>query len=127
MEVKKVGYDYVHSLVEAHSRLAFSEILPDEKGTTCAAFLRRAAAYFADKGTSRIERIMTDNTFTYRHSADMKKAGGDLTTKDCRGASVETLRRLRRSSAIELGAPSLWRSSGQFEAVELRPPLVDGS
>src|SRR4029434_6309191 len=38
----KVGFDYVHSLVGDHSRLAYSEILPDEKGTTCAAFLTRA-------------------------------------------------------------------------------------
>jgi len=35
----KVGYDYVHSLVDDHSRLAYSEILPDETGATCAAFL----------------------------------------------------------------------------------------
>ncbi len=34
----RIGYDYVHSLVDDHSRLAYSEILPDEKGTTCAAF-----------------------------------------------------------------------------------------
>ena len=38
----RVGYDYVHSLVDDHSRLAYSEILADEKGTTCAAFLARA-------------------------------------------------------------------------------------
>jgi hypothetical protein len=53
----KVGYDYVHSLVDDHSRLAYSEILPDEKGPTCAAFLERAAAYFAAKGIPRIERV----------------------------------------------------------------------
>lgn len=64
----KIGYDYVHSLVDDHSRLAYSEILPDEKGTTCAAFLERAAAYFADKGITHIERVMTDNAFAYRHS-----------------------------------------------------------
>ena len=34
----KIGYDYVHSLVDDHSRLAYSEILPDEKGQTCADF-----------------------------------------------------------------------------------------
>ena len=39
---RTVGYDYVHSLVDDHSRLAYSEILPDEKGTTCAGFLARA-------------------------------------------------------------------------------------
>jgi transposase InsO family protein len=64
----KVGYDYVHSLVDDHSRLAYSEILPDEKGTTCAAFLVRAAAYFAAHGIDRIERVMTDNAWAYRYS-----------------------------------------------------------
>ena len=64
----KLGYDYVHSLVDDHSRLAYSEILPDEKGATCAAFLARAAAYFADHGIDRIERLMTDNAWAYKHS-----------------------------------------------------------
>ncbi len=64
----KLGYDYVHSLVDDHSRLAYSEILRDEKGTTCAAFLGRAAAYFADHGIPRIERVMTDNAWAYQHS-----------------------------------------------------------
>jgi transposase InsO family protein len=64
----RIGYDYVHSLVDDHSRLAYSEILPDEKGPTCAAFLTRAARYFAQHGISRIERVMTDNAFAYRYS-----------------------------------------------------------
>jgi transposase InsO family protein len=63
-----VGYDYVHSLVDDHSRLAYSEILADEKGATCAAFLTRAAAYFAEHGIDRIERVMTDNAWAYRYS-----------------------------------------------------------
>ena len=63
-----VGYDYVHSLVDDHSRLAYSEIHPDEKGTTCAAFLARAAAYFAAHNIHRIERVMTDNAWAYRYS-----------------------------------------------------------
>jgi transposase InsO family protein len=64
----KVGFDYVHSLVDDHSRLAYSEILPDEKGTTCAAFLARAIDYFAAHGITRIERLMTDNAWAYRYS-----------------------------------------------------------
>jgi leucine-zipper of insertion element IS481/Integrase core domain len=40
------GFDYVHSLIDDFSRLAYSELLADEKGPTCAAFLRRAAEYF---------------------------------------------------------------------------------
>jgi transposase InsO family protein len=64
----KPGYDYVHSLVDDHSRLAYSEILPDEKGSSCAEFLDRAAAYFAACGIPRIERVMTDNAWAYRYS-----------------------------------------------------------
>jgi transposase InsO family protein len=62
------GFDYVHSLVDDHSRLAYSEILVDEKGPTCAGFLTRAIAYFADHGITSIERLMTDNAFAYRYS-----------------------------------------------------------
>jgi len=64
----KVGFDYVHSLVDDHSRLAYSEILPDEKGPTCAAFLDRALDYFAAQGIPRVERLMTDNAWAYRWS-----------------------------------------------------------
>ena len=63
-----IGYDYVHSMIDDHSRLAYSEILPDEKGTTCAAFLQRAIAHFAAHGITTIERLMTDNAWAYRHS-----------------------------------------------------------
>lgn len=69
-----IGYDYVHSMVDDHSRLAYSEILPDEKGPTCAAFLLRAAGYFAGHGIGRIERVITDNHFSYRRSRDFAAA-----------------------------------------------------
>ena len=62
------GFDYVHSLVDDHSRLAYSEILSDEKGATCAGFLARAIGYFAEHGITRIERLMTDNAWAYRWS-----------------------------------------------------------
>lgn len=65
---EKIGFDYVHSLVDDHSRLAYSEILPDEKGTTCAAFLVRAIEYFAAHGITDIEQLMTDNAWAYRYS-----------------------------------------------------------
>jgi transposase InsO family protein len=64
----RVGFDYVHSLVDDHSRLAYSEILRDEKGTTCAGFLARAIDYFAAQGITRIEELMTDNAWAYRYS-----------------------------------------------------------
>jgi len=64
----KIGFDYIHSLVDDHSRLAYSEIHDDEQGVTCAGFLERAAVYFAAHGIDRIERVMTDNHWSYRRS-----------------------------------------------------------
>jgi transposase InsO family protein len=81
VDKKPIGYDFVHSLVDDHTRLAYSEILPDEKGVTCAGFLQRAAAYFAAKGITSIERVMTDNAFAYRHSTDLKRVCAELGAK----------------------------------------------
>ena len=61
----RIGYDYVHSAVDDHSRLAYSEILDDEKGETAAGFLARAAGFFAFCGIPQIETVMTDNHWSY--------------------------------------------------------------
>ena len=63
-----VGFDFVHSLVDDHSRLAYSEVLPDEKGPTCAGFLDRALDYFAAHGITHVQRLMTDNAWAYKYS-----------------------------------------------------------
>ena len=76
-----IGYDFVHSLVDDHSRFAYSEILPDEKGPTCAGFLSRAAAYFTEHGIDRIERVITDNHLSYRRSAHVAAVVADLGAK----------------------------------------------
>lgn len=72
------GYDYVHSAIDDHSRLAYSEIHPDQRGTTCAGFMTRAAEFFAAHGITRIERVMSDNAWNYRRSADFAAALADL-------------------------------------------------
>ncbi len=76
-----IGYDYVHSLVDDHSRLAYSEILSDEKGNSCAGFLLRAAAYFADHGIDQLERVMTDNHLSYSRSRDLATAVAALNAR----------------------------------------------
>jgi transposase InsO family protein len=81
MNKTRLGYDYVHSLVDDHSRLAYSEVLPDEKGTTCAAFLQRGIAYFSGHGITRIERLITDNAWAYRHSLRTVCAEHDIVQK----------------------------------------------
>jgi transposase InsO family protein len=73
-----IGYDYVHTAIDDHSRLAYVEILPDEKGLTCAGFLTRAAAFFASRGITRIHRVLTDNAKNYRISHAFQQACADL-------------------------------------------------
>jgi transposase InsO family protein len=62
---KTAGWEYVHVAVDDYSRLAYVEVLPDEKAVTAAGFLRRALAFFARYGI-RVERIITDNGSAYR-------------------------------------------------------------
>lgn len=63
------GFDYVHALVDDHSRLAYAEIHPDKRADTCAVFLTHAVEFFAAHGIDRIERVMTDNAFSYHGRA----------------------------------------------------------
>jgi transposase InsO family protein len=64
-----IGYDYVHTAIDDHTRMAYSEIHDDEKDMTCAQFLHRAVAWFAAHGV-RIRRILTDNAMVYRHGTN---------------------------------------------------------
>jgi transposase InsO family protein len=59
-----VGWEYVHVCVDDYSRLAYCEVLPDEKATTAVGFLRRAVAFHKRYGIS-VERLLTDNGSPY--------------------------------------------------------------
>jgi transposase InsO family protein len=60
-----VGYEYVHIAVDDYSRLAYAEVLADEKATTAVAFLSRALAFYRRYGI-RVERVLSDNGGAYR-------------------------------------------------------------
>ena len=60
----KAGWEYVHVCVDDATRLAYVEVLSDEKGQTVAGFLRRAVAFYELHGV-RVERVMTDNGSGY--------------------------------------------------------------
>ena len=62
---RTVGYEYVHIAVDDHSRLAYAEVLADEKAATAAAFLARAVAFYRRHGII-VERVLTDNGSAYR-------------------------------------------------------------
>lgn len=78
VRARGIGFDYVHAAVDDHTRLAYAEIHPDEKGVTAAGFLIRAAAHFARHGITRIERVISDNAFAYRNSTAFKDAVAEL-------------------------------------------------
>jgi transposase InsO family protein len=62
---KTVGWEFVHVCVDDATRLAYVEVLSDEKGVTAAAFLRRAVAWFKGMGIT-VERVLSDNGSCYR-------------------------------------------------------------
>jgi len=63
-----VGWEFVHVCVDDHSRLAFSEIHPDETKQSAVPFLKAAVAYYADLGVT-VSRVMTDNGSCYKSHA----------------------------------------------------------
>jgi transposase InsO family protein len=64
IERKTIGWEYVHVAVDDHSRLAYAEMLRDEKATTAIGFLRRAIAFYRRHGI-HVERVLTDNGSAY--------------------------------------------------------------
>lgn len=62
---KIIGWEYVHVAIDDHSRLAYAEVLSDEKATTAIGFLRRAQAFYERHGIS-VQRLLTDNGSAYR-------------------------------------------------------------
>jgi transposase InsO family protein len=66
------GWEYVHSIVDDCSRLAYSEIHEDETAATVTAFTRRALDWFLEQGIV-CERLMTDNAFAYTQSKTFKQ------------------------------------------------------
>ena len=62
---KSVGWDLVHIAIDDATRLAYAEVLADEKATTAVGFLRRAIAFFERHGMT-VERLLTDNGSPYR-------------------------------------------------------------
>ena len=77
----RIGFDYVHSLVDDHSRLAYSEIHPDEKAPTCTRFLARAAEHFAAHGIGEIDAVMTDNHWSYTRNGSLPGLLNELGAK----------------------------------------------
>ncbi len=68
----QIGYEWVHSLVDDHSRYAYSELHRDERADTVTAFVERALAHFAQLGVEP-KRLLSDNAFVYRHNRSLRE------------------------------------------------------
>ena len=109
-----IGYAFVHSAVDAYSRLAYSEVLADEQAATAAAFWARAAAFFATMGIVA-ERVLTDNGSCYR-SRQFNDALGTVRhtyTRPYRPATNGKAERFNRTLMAEWAYARPWSSDGQ--------------
>lgn len=110
-----VGYDYVHAAIDDHSRLAYAEIHPDERGSTCAGFVERAVAFYAAIGVV-VERVITDNAFAYRRSSAFREV---LTRRGIEQKFIRPhcpwtngkVERLNRTLATEWAYARTWTSN----------------
>jgi transposase InsO family protein len=92
----KVGYAYLHTAIDDFSRVAYTEVLADEKGATAAAFWRRAERWFRARGLV-VERVLSDNGFCYRgrlFNAALGETG--IVHKHCRPYRPQTNGKVER-------------------------------
>jgi transposase InsO family protein len=68
----RVGWEFCHSIIDDHSRLAYTDIHPDEKAATVTAFLSRALDFFAGHGITA-QRLQTDNAWCYVHNRSLRE------------------------------------------------------
>jgi transposase InsO family protein len=110
-----IGWEFVHVAIDDCTRLAYVEILPDEKGATCVAFLRRAIAWFKQHGVT-VREVMTDNGTGYRslvHRAAIAELGiKHRRTQPYRprtnGKAERFIQTLQREWAYAATYPSSW-------------------
>ena len=68
----RIGYEWVHSLVDDHSRLAYSELHGDGRAATVTAFIERGLAFYSGHGI-RPKRLLSDNAFVYRRNRSLRE------------------------------------------------------
>ncbi len=92
---RRPGYAFLHNAVDDHSRLAYTEILGDEKKETAAGFWTRANAYFTSYGIT-VHRVLTDNGSCYRSHTFADALGQKITHKRTRPYRPQTNGKVER-------------------------------
>jgi transposase InsO family protein len=108
------GYVYLHTALDDHSRLAYSELLDDERKETAAAFWTRANAYFAGCGIT-VARVLTDNGACYRSFAFRDALGeiGHKWTRPYRPQTNGKVERFHRTLADEWAYAAAYASDAE--------------
>jgi transposase InsO family protein len=116
---RQVGWEYVHVCVDDATRLAYAEVLGDEKGRTAVGFLRRAVRFFERHGV-RIEGVLTDNGGAYRsavHALACKALGlKHLRTRPYRPQTNGKAERFIRTMLGGWAYGAIYRSSAERTA-----------
>ena len=116
----RAGYVYLHSAVDDHSRLAYTEELLDEKGATAAGFWERAVKFFRRHGIKRIRRVLTDNGACYRsllfNAALTKSRSKHKWTRPYRPQTNGKVERYQRTLADEWARQRAWSSNAERTA-----------
>jgi transposase InsO family protein len=114
-----VGWEYVHIAIDDATRLAYVEVLPDEKAITAVGFLRRATKHFTAYGIT-VERLITDNGSPYRstiHAIACRTLGiRHLRTRPYRPQTNGKAERFIRTLLAGWAYGAIYRSSGQRTA-----------
>jgi transposase InsO family protein len=108
------GYHFLHTAIDAHSRLAYSQLLTDERKETAAAFWIRANAWFAECGIT-VRKVLTDNGSCYR-SHTFRDALGEIEHRRTRPYRPQTngkVERFHRTLADEWAYARLYRSDAE--------------
>ena len=116
---RQVGWEYVHCAIDDATRLAYAEMLPDEKAQTAVGFLRRALRFFRRHGI-QVERVMTDNGSAYRsalHAFACRLLGlRHLRTRPYRPQTNGKAERLIRTMLAEWAYGAIYRTSSERTA-----------
>jgi transposase InsO family protein len=116
----RAGYVYLHTALDDHSRLAYTEELLDEKGATAAGFWARAVKFFRRHGIRRIQRVLTDNGSCYRSFAFAAALIASKTrhkrTRPYRPQTNGKVERYHRTLAREWANSRAWASNTERAA-----------
>ena len=125
---RRVGWEYVHTIIDDCSRLAYSEIHDDEQAPTVTAFTRRALDWFLELGICS-ERLMTDNAWAYTHNRSLRHLLRSRAIRTCAPAPTRpgpTGRSSATNRPSNASGPTPWntpQATPAASAATLDPPL----